>query len=316
MAADNPLRGTALAIAGSTIHRVFSEDVRVPMSFEDLAQAVTLAEDTGYQAVFVPDHGVWDPFALLAAFAHRTSRLNLATGVVTVATRTAEAMIAGAATVQRVSDGRAVLGVGSGPERNVERVSQVIGDVGTRLPDGIPVYLAALGPRMVAAAGGVADGVLLNWCPPSRVRRAREQLERTARPVVEVGHDPPPVNVAVYVRACFGHDEEHAVAALREAVATYAAIPTYRAQLEAEGLGRAADAAAEAHDRGRIDQVPVELVDALCVRGGRDQALARLEEYRAAGADLVVVYPVTAQEPVSSLLGTIMAAAPDPSVEA
>jgi alkanesulfonate monooxygenase SsuD/methylene tetrahydromethanopterin reductase-like flavin-dependent oxidoreductase (luciferase family) len=180
----------------------------------------------------------------------------------------------------------------------------------------MPVYLAALGPRMVATAGGVADGVLLNWCPPSRVRRARGQLEQTVEAVVEAGQDPRPVSVAVYVRACLGHDEEHGLAALREAVGMYAAIPAYRRQLEAEGLGREAEAAADALRQGRIDQVPESLVDALCIRGDRDQAVARLEEYRAAGADLVVVYPVTAQEPASSLLGTIMAAAPNPSVEA
>jgi 2-methylisocitrate lyase-like PEP mutase family enzyme len=93
-------------------------------------------------------------------------------------------------------------------------------------------------------------------------------------------------------------------------------MPAYQRQLEAEGLGDLADAAADARRRGDPAGVPEELVDALCVRGGRDEALARLDEYRAAGADLVVVYPVTAQEPASSLMGTIMGAAPDPSVEA
>jgi 2-methylisocitrate lyase-like PEP mutase family enzyme len=77
-----------------------------------------------------------------------------------------------------------------------------------------------------------------------------------------------------------------------------------------------AEAAVGAHRRGDPAAVPEALVDALCVRGGRDEAVARLDEYRAAGADLVVVYPVPAQDPASSLLGTIMAAAPDPSVEA
>jgi len=31
------------------------------------------------------------------------------------------------------------------------------------------IYLAALGPRMCELAGEVADGVLLNWIPPSAV---------------------------------------------------------------------------------------------------------------------------------------------------
>jgi 5,10-methylenetetrahydromethanopterin reductase len=279
--------------------------MRLP--FEDLAQAVSVAEETGYGAVFVPDHGVWDPFALLASIARQTSRLRLATGVVTMTSRSPEVMGAAAATLDQVSAGRAILGVGSGRERRVERVASYLDELLDHRPDDLPLYLAALGDRMLQLASRRADAVLLNWCTPGRVTRARQQVDRTK---------PGGVTVAVYVRACLGHEDEHALAALQEAVGMYAAIPVYRRQLEAEGLGGQAAAAAETAGRGDPSGVPEELVDALCVRGGRDEALARLDEYRAAGADLVVVYPVTAQEPVSSLMGTIMAAAPDPAVEA
>jgi 5,10-methylenetetrahydromethanopterin reductase len=297
-----PVRGTALALAGSTVERGADGQQRIPMPVADLFQATVLAEETGYEAVFVPDHGVWDPFALLASFAQRTSRLRLATGVVTMTSRSPAIVGAAAATLDRVSGGRAVLGLGSGPESRVDRVASYLDDLRDHRPDGVPLYLAALGDRMVQLAGARTDGVLLNWCSPARVERARHEVDRT---------NPGRITLAVYVRACLGHDDQHALAALREAVAMYAAIPAYRRQLEAEGLGDLASSVT-----GDPLSVPVELVDALCVRGGRDQALARLDEYRAAGADLVVVYPVTAQEPVSSLMGTIMAAAPDPSVEA
>lgn len=316
MGARPPVRGTALALAGSTVHRIFGRDVRAPMPVDDLIQAVTLAEETGYEAMFVPDHGVWDPFTLLGSFAQRTSRLRLATGVVTMTSRSPEVVGAAASTLDRLSGGRAILGLGSGGERRIERLDSYLDDLEDHRPEDVPLYLAALGDRMVQVAAGRAHGVLLNWCTPERVKRAREEIERTTRSVIDVAHGSRVVTVAVYVRACLGHEDEHALAALREAVGMYVAIPAYRRQLEAEGLGDQASAAAEAAGRGDPSAVPEELVDALCVRGGRDEALARLDEYRAAGADLVVVYPVTAQEPSSSLMGTIMAAAPDPAVEA
>jgi probable F420-dependent oxidoreductase len=307
MAARPPVRGTALALAGSTVQAGGGGPQRIPMPVDDLLQAAVLTEETGYNALFVPDHGVWDPFALLASFAQRTSRLRLATGVVTLTSRSPAIMGAAAATLDRVTGGRSILGLGSGPERRVDRVAAYLDNLREHRPDGVPLYLAALGDRMVHLAGARADGVLLNWCSPARVERARAQVDRTG---------PRRVTLAVYVRACLGHEAEHALAALREAVGMYAAIPAYRRQLEAEGLGAQAAAAAEARGRDDPSRVPDELVDALCVRGTRDQALARLDEYRTAGADLVVVYPVTAQEPASSLMGTIMAAAPDPAVEA
>jgi alkanesulfonate monooxygenase SsuD/methylene tetrahydromethanopterin reductase-like flavin-dependent oxidoreductase (luciferase family) len=308
------LAGIGVALAGSTVERVSGKIVRTPLPVEDLTRTATLAEEMGYTTVWVPDHGVWDPFVLLSAFAHRTRRLALATGVVTVPGRSVEAAAAAASTLDRVSGGRAVVGVGSGPVRDIDRVERYVGELRDGLPESVPIYLAALGPRMIRAAGRVADGIVLNWCTPERVRRVRHELADVEGP--SPGIPRRRVSVAVYVRACLGHDERHAREALGEAVGMYASFPNYRRQLEREGLGDAAAEAVEAHRSGRDEAIPGALLDALCIRGGREDAVARLEQYRAAGADHVVVYPVTAQEPLSSLIGTIMAAAPDPAVEA
>jgi 5,10-methylenetetrahydromethanopterin reductase len=312
MTADK-LTGTGLALAGSTIHRIFGQELRIALPFDDLAEAASLAEATGYRAVWVPDHGVWDPFALLAGLAGGTDRILLAPGVVPISARPPEALGAAAGTLDRISGGRAILGLGSGPERRLERMIAYLDELEDHRPGDVPLYLAALGPRMVELAGGRADGVLLNWCTPARVERAREELAR----VRLIVNDKPrwDITVAVYVRACLGHQEEHALSALRQAVGTYAGIPAYRRQLEAEGLADLAGAAADAGRRRQFDQIPLELVDALCIRGGRDEATERIDQYRAAGADLVVIYPVPAQEAASSLMATIMAAAPDPAVE-
>lgn len=296
--------GTAVALAGSSVVLEAGEMRRVPMPFNDLRDAALLVEETGYEALFVPDHGVWEPFPLLAALAQRTERIEVGPGVVTITSRDAGSMAAAARTLSQVSDGRAILGVGSGPEQRVSRVEEYLSEVRQGTGD-IPLYLAALGPRMVEAAGRVADGVLLNWCTPERVAQAVDLLKSGGRHVA----------VAVYVRACLGHDDGSALAALREATAMYARIPGYRRQYEAMGLGREAAAASDALAAGRLDEVPEELVRGVCVWGTRDQAEDRLGAYRKAGADLVVVYPVQAQEPLSSLMGTIMAAAPSPAVE-
>jgi alkanesulfonate monooxygenase SsuD/methylene tetrahydromethanopterin reductase-like flavin-dependent oxidoreductase (luciferase family) len=302
MTEDKPR--TAVAIAGSTPAREGGQR-RVPLTFRDLAESVALAEETGYEAAYVPDHGVWDPFSLLAALGQRTSRIRLAPGVVTISSRDHRSMAAAVSTLHRVSGRRAILGLGSGPERRIVRVAEYLHEVRALLDDPIPLHLAALGPRMTELAGEAADAVLLNWCTPDRVAQARAEVARGAD---RAGRDPREVQVAVYVRACLSHDDERAVTVLGEATAMYAGIPAYRRQLDAMGLGREAD-------RARGGEAPASLVRALCVWGTREEALERLAEWRQAGADVVVVYPVTAQEPGSSLLGTIMAVAPDPAIE-
>jgi alkanesulfonate monooxygenase SsuD/methylene tetrahydromethanopterin reductase-like flavin-dependent oxidoreductase (luciferase family) len=177
-------------------------------------------------------------------------------------------------------------------------------------PISVPIWVAALGDRMVRLAGECADGVLLNWCSPERVRAARSLVDEAA---ARAGRDRAAVTVAVYVRACLGLEEPVAMEALKEMTGRYAAIPHYHRQFEAMGLGQEAALAAKAFESGMPGEVPDQLVRAVAVTGGRREALLRFAEYREAGADLVFCYPVTSLDPFSSLLGTVLGAAPSPS---
>lgn len=323
--ADRPRLGLALNGYGLTV-----DGEREVLPWHEVLLLAETAEETGYEAIFTPEIRAREAFATLAGFAAATSEIRLASGVVPISSRDPIRMAMGAATLQDVSGGRFVLGLGS--EGSLEATGRYIrtlrrllrgGEPSGGDPDGIdlarpepvhvPVYLAALGSRMTVLAGELADGVLLNWCTPERVAEACRQVAEGAH---RAGRDPGAVRVAVYVRACLGHDDDHALAALREAAARYAAMERYRDQFEAMGLGPEARAAAGASGSGTPDRGVDALVEAVCVRGGRDHALARLGEFTDAGADLVVVYPVAAQEAASSIMGSLLAAAPDPAVEA
>ena len=315
--------------------------LREPLPWPECRQVVQTAEDMGYEAVFVPEIAGREAFVTLAAAGAETSRLRLGTGVVTIGARSAATTAMAASTVQDLSAGRLILGIGSGSPRSGEAPAALLGRVrryvevvrktlageeaGPVDPSGgerfrlwrppdrpPPIWLGALGDRMVALAAREADGVLLNWCTPERVRRARRTIEEAAE---RSGRAPSDVTVAVYVRACLGLDEERALAPLREMTGRYAALPHYLAQLEAMGLGEEGRLAARAFAEGRPAAVPGSLVRALAVVGGRDEALARFAEYREAGADLVLCYPVAALDPFSSILGTVHAAAPSPTIE-
>jgi len=299
--------------------------LRDGLAWPELLQVVRTAEDTGYGAVFIPEISGREAFSTLAGFAAATDSLRLGTGVVTVWSRAATTTARGAATIQEQSGGRLILGLGAGTPAGpvagdggstigpIERVSRYVQAIREALPGQVPpIWLAALGDRMVSLAGQIADGVLLNWCTPERVARARELVRTSAG---RSGRDPADVTVAVYVRACLGLEDRVAVPALKEMTGQYASIPHYRRQMEAMGLGAEAAVAARAIQEGRTADVPDLLVDALTVWGGRREALERFDAYRRAGADHVLSYPVAARDPYSSVLGTVLAAAPAPAVE-
>lgn len=286
--------------------------LREPLPWPELLGLVRTAEETGYEAVFVPEVGHREAFSQLAAMATSTSRLRLASGVVSLESRTPQATAAAALTVHELSGGRHVLGVGAGHRSLSEllaydsQLRQAL--TAHALGPAPPVWFAALGDRVVEAAAERADGVLLNWCTPERVADAVQAVRR---------RDPQrPFTVGVYVRCCLtGVADDAPLEALRLAAATYASLPHYRRQFEAMGLGDGAAAAARALADGDVTAVPESFVDALCVRGGRDAFRERALAFARAGADVVVVYPVAARDAASSLLATLLAAAPDPAVE-
>jgi 5,10-methylenetetrahydromethanopterin reductase len=308
--------------------------LRDALPWHDFVQVARTAEEAGYESLFVPEIAGREAFSTLAGLAGATERIGLATGVVAVRTRHLATTAMAAATVQELSGGRFILGLGAGPPGpgSLDRARRYVTALraalsGRRVEEGEvpgfrlaldleeppPVWLAALGDRMVTLAGEVADGVLLNWCTPERVVRARELLAEGAS---RAGRDPAAVTVAVYVRACIHAEKDVAVEALKEPTGLYAAMAHYRRQLEAIGLGGLAATAAAAVQHGRPDEVPEELVRVLCLVAEPATALARVAEFRQAGADLPVVYPVPAREAVSSIMGTILALAPSPVLQA
>ena len=305
-------RGTAFAL-------------RDPLPWQDLVAIVRAGEQSGYAALFLPEIAGRDALATLAMLGGETRDLLLGTGVAPMTSRTTMLTAMAAATVQERSRGRLLLGLGTGDagrgalERlraEVVALRALLGGEAVEL-DGerarlsldpgspVPIWISALGPKAMRLAGELADGVILNWCPPERVAFARERIAEGAE---LAGRDPADVALSVYVRAWVGEDSSAAMPALKAATGEYMSYPAYARQVEQVGLGDLAHAAAQAFRAGRLEDVPESLVRAICAIG--DGAFDHVEAYRRAGADLPVVYPVAAGDTAASIEATVMALAP------
>jgi alkanesulfonate monooxygenase SsuD/methylene tetrahydromethanopterin reductase-like flavin-dependent oxidoreductase (luciferase family) len=303
--------------------------LRDPYPWEELAELARQAERGGFSALFLPEITARDTLAAITGLAGETSRLLLGTGVVPLPSRTIQLLAMAAVTAQERSGGRLVLGLGTGPTGKgaLDRLRRTVlalraafagerpeidgARIDLSLLPALPprIWVAALGPRAVRLAGEIADGVLLNWCTPERVARARSEVAEGA---AISGRDPAEVTVGVYLRASLGPDAAAATAALKFAAGEYAGYPAYARQLSGLGLGDEAAQAAAVHRAGRSEEVPERLVRAVCLPTDPPHARARLEAYRAAGADLPIVYPVlpAGREPFEAARATLHALAP------
>lgn len=241
---------------------------------EAVAQIAPAVESAGFDTLWINDTPDGDALAALAAAARVTDRLRLATGVIPVDRRPADAIAADVASLGLPLD-RLTLGIGSGMAKQgaLARVTEAIAVLHEA---GVPrVLVGALGPKMRRTGAELAEGVLLNWVPPVEARAQAEALHAIA----------PAAHIAVYVRTAI-------VPAARERLdaetALYASFPNYAANFARMGV-TAADTT--------IRDV-TELADAL-------------EAYRAA-ANEVVLRAIVPEDTVEAYVEFARRTAPAP----
>ncbi|MFL5886848.1 MAG: LLM class flavin-dependent oxidoreductase, partial [Thermoleophilaceae bacterium] len=149
----------------------------------------------------------------------------------------------------------------------------------------LPIYCAALSPGMLRLAGEIADGVILWLCNHHYVRdvvvpEVTKGLERAGRSIDDF-------DIVAAVPAAVTDDAEAARARLRQDLIPYFSLPFYRAMLERSGFGddiAGFDAGMQKSDvEGATGSISDDFLQTLTAIGTQDEAIASVERYRDAG---------------------------------
>ena len=226
------------------------------------------AEEDGFDSYWLPQHFGADMLTVIAMAGMQTGRIELGTAVVPTYPRHPVALAQQALTAQVSTGGRLTLGIGvshrstvedwlglsySHPARHIEeylsvlrpllhessvdfhgREFRVAGEL--QIPDAdlvvCPVLLAALGPRMLEIAGRLSDGTITWMTGPNTIR---DHVVPRLNDAAAAAGNPAP-------RVCAGFpiavtdNPERARARADRLFQHYAALPSYRAMLEREGV--------------------------------------------------------------------------------
>ena len=214
---------------------IAQDDAASPVpSYAEIRAIATSAEDRGLDSIWVYDHllfrfdgettGIHECWTILAAVAEATSRVQLGTIVMCIGFRNAALLAKMAATLDHLSGGRLILGLGSGwhdPEfdafgyptdHKVGRFEEALTIIGSLIRDGrvdldgrwmtardavlvpparpdLPILVAAKRPRMLELTARHADAWNLAWfgAPDERWAGARRNLDAAC---ATVGRDP------------------------------------------------------------------------------------------------------------------------------
>jgi alkanesulfonate monooxygenase SsuD/methylene tetrahydromethanopterin reductase-like flavin-dependent oxidoreductase (luciferase family) len=305
-----------------------------------LERAITrarLADELGFDSVYATQIAGRDALTVLAAYAVTTNRIKVGTGVLPIFSRTPVATAQTAATIDELSGGRMVLGIGvshqvtvenwfdSKIEKPVSQMREYAGIVrailrGEQPPEGkffntkfqfmgyeprpeLPIYIAALSPNMLRLAGEIADGVMLWVCTHAYVRDV--VIPEATKGREKAGKTLEGFDVVAAVPAALTDDREQALGALRQELVTYFSLPFYRAAIERSGYADDVKAFDEGIAAGDVERaksgISETFLDALGGIGSEQQVKDGVTRYLDAGT----VSPCVGGIPGTDFEGTL-----------
>jgi alkanesulfonate monooxygenase SsuD/methylene tetrahydromethanopterin reductase-like flavin-dependent oxidoreductase (luciferase family) len=322
----------------------FNSGAQLPM--HAIPELARMAEAHGFGCAWGGEANNKDPTVMLAAVAAATTRLKIGSAVYHILGRTPATLALQAVGLDELSQGRFLLGIGvSNPtiakwhgapfDHPMGRVREYLRIVraamrGEKLrfdgeffsahgfkmafkPSGetIPIYLAALGPKMSRLAGMLTDGVLINMANPAEIRRIVDEARNGAR---EVGKNPEAVEIICKVRCCVVEDRAVAREALSHALTYYALADYYRNLLARMGFGTEVEAMRSAWQIGGFRAARALITDRLfeglplVAATSVAEIREKIKPYGEAGATRVILPYVAASENVAEELKRFISA--------
>jgi probable F420-dependent oxidoreductase len=303
--------------------------------YQRLIELIKLAEDHGFEYGWTYDsHVLWqDSTATLGLAAAATERIKLGHMVTNPGTRDPTVVASMYATLHDISDGRMVMGIGRGdsarryinqkpvrvgpfedalrmikPFMNGEKVGWNDTEleltwVRKELPP-IEMHVAGYGPKVLAIAGRLGDGVIIQLADPDIIRWTMDTARKAAE---EAGRDPAALKCIVCAPSVISDD----IASAREQVRWFPAMVSNHvrdliARYGADGSVVPKALTDYVPDETHYDYdehsrmgakhgafVTDEICDRFCVLGTPEQAREKLAQLEEIGVDQFNIYLMT-----------------------
>lgn len=202
-----------------------------PSVFEPelLGGIIKQLDKSNFTSLWFPDLGVYDSVELAAYALAATTNMWVGTGVTPFSSHDPAYLGKRALTLSSLSDGRFILGIGSGRAGGVATIrslTEFIGELRKRVgKDSTPVIMSGLRPRMIMEALKNSDGVLLNFSYAPYIKRVLGRAQPIQGKMV-----------AGYIKLYFAESDQEAYSMMHDEFQKYASYPNYRSAFQEMGV--------------------------------------------------------------------------------
>jgi alkanesulfonate monooxygenase SsuD/methylene tetrahydromethanopterin reductase-like flavin-dependent oxidoreductase (luciferase family) len=289
------------------------------LSIEDISNCAKTLSNHNIDSIWVPETWGMDCCSVLSNISGIAKKPKLGTSIINIYSRSPALIAMSAVTLDTLSDGRFILGLGTSSKpivqewhglefsHNVQRMREYV-DVIRLVVSGekvsyqgqifhlknfgllikpqrtkIPIYLAAINKKMVDLTWDIADGVIFYLRPLHELKATIEKMQSRRR-----------IDVTCQVITCVSDDPEKAILRAKQTVAFYVSVGRiYREFLASNGFEKETTAIFEEYIKnglgGNHTFVTDKMVNSLSACGTPEDVRKKISTFVDAGVNLPIL---------------------------
>jgi alkanesulfonate monooxygenase SsuD/methylene tetrahydromethanopterin reductase-like flavin-dependent oxidoreductase (luciferase family) len=289
------------------------------LSVEEVLQCTELVSKTKIDSIWIPETWGMENFSMLGAVANNTNTQKIGSSIINIYSRSPSTIAMGSATIDTLSNGRLILGLGTSSvpivedfhgekfENPVQRMKEYVEIIRLSLMkkqinysgkifdlknftlliepkrQSIPIYLAAINQKMVNLCWEIADGVIFYLRPLDEMQKTISKMQSQKK-----------IDIACQIITCISKDSEEAIQRAKKTVAFYVSVgKIYREFLAKNGFKNETNNIFEEFKKSGFkfnhELVTDSMLNSLCISGSPEEAKIQLEKFRNTGIDLPII---------------------------
>jgi len=289
------------------------------LSVEEVLQCTQIISDTKIDSIWIPETWGMENFSMLGAVANNTNTQKIGSSIINIYSRSPSTIAMGSATIDTLSNGRLILGLGTSSvpivedfhgekfENPVQRMREYVEIIRLSLTKkqinysgkifnlknftllidpkrkSIPIYLAAINEKMVNLCWEIADGVIFYLRPLDEMKKIISKMQSQKN-----------IDVACQIITCISNDSEEAIQRAKKTIAFYVSVgKIYRDFLANNGFKNETNNIFEEFKKSGFksnhELVTDSMLNSLSISGSPEEAKIQLEKFRNAGINLPII---------------------------